>query len=187
MNKPAQPKDTPMDRDETRIPPGMALLAVAAVLGAAGLVASRYTPDPRHPRIARWYGALDKPGWKPPDPLFGAIWPVLESLHSYGAYRLMRSPSSPERNQAIGLWVADIGLATGWARLFFGSRSLTGGVVDAAYLVLSALGFVQRAAKVDRLAAWSAAPFLLWSVFGGLMSEALRERNPKRDGGWRQR
>jgi benzodiazapine receptor len=171
-----------MQHDETRFSPGVALLAVAGVLAAAGLVASRYSPDPRHPRIARWYGALDKPGWKPPDPLFGAIWPVLETLHSFGAYRLMRSPASPERNQALGLWLADIGLATGWAKLFFGSRSLTGGVVDAGILVLSALGFVQRAAKVDRLAAWSVAPFLAWSVFGGLMSETLRERNPERDG-----
>ncbi len=171
-----------MEQDDTRVSPGLALLAVAGVLAAAGLVASRYSPDPRHPRIARWYGELDKPAWKPPDPVFGAVWPVLETLHSFGAYLLMRSPSSPARNQALGLWLADIGLATGWAKLFFGDRSLTGGVADAAVQVLSALGFVQRAGKVDRVAAWSAVPFLVWSVFGGLMSENIRERNPELDG-----
>jgi benzodiazapine receptor len=171
-----------MTHDETRIAPGPALLAVAGVLAVAGLVASRDTPDPRHPRVERWYNALDKPSWKPPDPLFGAIWPVLEGLHSLGAYRLMRAPSSPERNQALALWLADIGLVTGWSRLFFGARSLTGGVVDAGLLVLSGLGFVRQAAKVDTLAAWSAVPFVAWSVFGGLMSETIRERNPDLDG-----
>lgn len=172
-----------MSDDEQGLSPGLALLAVAGVLATAGVVASRYSPDPRHPRIQRWYGELDKPSWKPPDPVFGAVWPVLETLHSYGAFRLMRAPSSPERNEALGLWLADIGLATGWAGVFFGKRSLTGGVVDAALLVLSGLGYVRRAAKVDEVAAWAAVPFVSWSVFGGIMTAVIRARNPGHDGG----
>lgn len=171
-----------MAEQDGRIPPALALAAVAGVLALAGVAASRYTPDPRHPRILRWYGELDKPAWKPPDPVFGAIWPVLETLHSYGAFRLMRAPDSPERNQALGLWLADIGLATGWARLFFGSRSLTGGVADALLLVLTGLGFIRRASRVDELAAWSAVPFVAWSVFGGAMTAVIKARNPDLDG-----
>ena len=130
----------------------------------------------------RWYASLEKPAYKPPDPLFGAIWPVLQTLHSIGAYRLMRAPPSPDKRSALMLWLADIALVAGWGKLFFGQRSLTGGVFGAAALVGSALGFIDRAARVDGKAAALAVPFALWSAFGGLMSEDLRERNPDLDG-----
>lgn len=162
--------------------PAAALLGIAGVLVVAGLVSRRYTPDPTHPRIQRWYASLEKPAYKPPDPLFGAIWPILQTLHSVGAYRLMRAPNSRDRRTALALWLTDIALVAGWGKLFFGQRSLTGGVLGAVALVGSSLGFINRAARVDGKAAALAIPFALWSAFGGLMSEDLRERNPALDG-----
>ena len=150
-----------------------------SVLGAAGLVARRYSPDPTHPRIALWYADLKKPPYKPPDPLFGAIWPALQLLHSYGAYRLMRERRSPERDTAIGLWATDIALVSGWAKAFFGERSPRAGVWLSAVLVACAGAHVERAARVDPVAAACAVPFALWSVFGGLMTEDIRERNER--------
>src|SRR5690349_15405942 len=50
--------------------PTAAVLTIAGVLSVAGLVARRYSPDPTHPRIQRWYKSLEKPPYKPPDPLF---------------------------------------------------------------------------------------------------------------------
>lgn len=164
------------------IQPPWALLAIAGVLTLSGLLSKPYSPDPGHPRIRRWYRELDKPGWKPPDPLFGAIWPVLQLMHSWGAWRLMRREASPERNTALGLWLADMLLVPLWAKLFFGERSLTGGVVTAAAMVASTSAYVARAFRVDRAAAAAAMPFLLWSGFGGLMTENVQERNPERDG-----
>jgi tryptophan-rich sensory protein len=148
----------------------------------SGLVASRNAPTPDRPRTARWYKRLDKPGWKPPDFLFGAIWPLLQSLASWGAWRLMRAPQSKERDEALGLWAAVLTLVTGWAKLFFGKRSITGGLIDAVLLTLAAAAFVERAARVDRTAALAGVPITLWSAFGALMTENLRERNPRLDG-----
>lgn len=167
-----------MHERDGRLSGPAAALAIAAVLGAAALVARRTSPDPSHPAIRAWYDGLDKPGYKPPDPVFGAAWPVLQLLHSWGAWRLMRAPRSPERDVALGLWLADIALVSGWARAFFGERSPAGGVAVSAALVVSAAAFVERAARVDGPAAASAVPFALWSVFGGIMTEDIRERNP---------
>lgn len=164
------------------IEPAWALLAIAGVLTFSGFLSRPYAPDPGHPRIRRWYRGLDKPGWKPPDPLFGAIWPALQLMHSWGAWRLMRRDASPERNAALGLWLADMLLVPLWAKLFFGKRSLAGGVLTASAMIGAASAFVERAFRVDRAAAAAAMPFLLWSGFGALMSENLRERNPERDG-----
>ncbi len=93
--------------------------------------------------------------------------------------------ASPERDAALALWLADMALVPVWAKLFFGRRSLTGGVAGAGVMALSAAAFVERAIRVDRTAAAAAVPFLLWCGFGGLMSESLRERNPGADGAQR--
>lgn len=119
--------------------PTTAIATIAGVLIAGGLASRRYSPDPSHPRIARWYHELEKPEYKPPDPLFGAIWPLLQMLHSVGAYRLMRMPRSPDRDAALALWFADMALVAGWARIFFGGRELTGGALGAAVLARSML------------------------------------------------
>ena len=58
------------------------LLAGGIVLGVLGLSAvlgRRNAPDPSHPTIRRWYKRLDKPDFTPPDAVFGAVWPVLET------------------------------------------------------------------------------------------------------------
>ena len=95
----------------------------------------------------------------------------------------MRSPQSRERDAAILLWLIDMGLVAGWAKIFFGERSLSGASVESAALVASAAAFIERASHVDGWAALTAVPFALWSAFGGVMTEDLRERNPDLDSG----
>ena len=97
---------------EGRVSPMTAALAVGGVLVLTGLISRRYSPDPTHPGIRRWYNRLDKPGYKPPDPVFGAAWPVLNTLLSVGAYRLLREPQSRERDTAIVLWALSLALVT---------------------------------------------------------------------------
>ncbi|UEM19735.1 tryptophan-rich sensory protein [Skermanella mucosa] len=162
--------------------PGMAALAVGGALALSGLFSRRYSPDPTHPEIRDWYDSLEKPAYKPPDPVFGAAWPVLSTLLGVGAYRLMRSAPSPERDAALALWAFDIAVMSGWTKVFFGERSLTAAAVDSAVLVAGAAAYVERASRVDGVAAALGVPFAAWSVFGGVMTEDLRERNRDLDG-----
>jgi tryptophan-rich sensory protein len=159
-----------------------AALAVGGVLVLTGLISRRYSPDPTHPGIRRWYNRLDKPGYKPPDPVFGAAWPVLNTLLSVGAYRLLREPQSRERDTAIVLWALSLALVTTYVKVAFGERSLTGGVVTATALVAACAAYVERAARVDPVAAALGVPITLWSAFGDALTEDLRERNPELDG-----
>jgi tryptophan-rich sensory protein len=159
-----------------------AALAVGGVLVLTGLISRRYSPDPTHPGIRRWYDKLDKPGYKPPDPVFGAAWPVLNTLMSVGAYRLLREPESRERDTAVAMWALSLALVTAYGKVAFGERSLTGGVVTATALVAACAAYVERAARVDPLAAALGVPITLWSAFGDALTEDLRERNPELDG-----
>lgn len=105
--------------------PLAAALTVGCVLLGCGLISRRYSPDPSHPDIWRWYTRLDKPSYRPPDPVFGAAWPVLNTLQLAGAYRLLRTPAGPERDVTIGLWLLSQALATTFGKVTFGDNSLT--------------------------------------------------------------
>lgn len=157
--------------------PWAALAVEGGAVAASALIGRRYSPDRKHPKIQRWYHDLDKPGITPPDPVFGAVWPVLEVLLAAGGYRLLRSPASPERNAALALWLVNVAMIGGWTTVFFGGRSVSGGVAGAAAMVGTGAAFVERASRVDGLAAASGVPFTAWVAFATALSEEVWRRN----------
>lgn len=166
---------------------GLSPLAAAAIVGgalvASGAVSRRYSPDPSHPRLRRWYKKLDKPPETPPDAVFGGVWPVLLSALGYGAYRLLRRPAGPARNAAVALAGVSLGLVTAYSKITFGDRDLTRGTVESAALVGGAAAYVAAAAPVDRTAAMLGVPLALWSAFGTWLTLRLKQRNPALDSG----
>lgn len=177
-----QSRDDHQDAPRRGLSPLAAALTVGGVLLGCGLISRRYSPDPSHPDIRRWYKRLDKPSYKPPDPVVGAAWPVVNSLQSAGAYRLLRTPAGPERDVAVGLWLLCQALVTAYGKVAFGDKSLTGGVVTGTALVAASAAFIERAARIDGAAAALGVPHAAWSAFGDVLTEDLRERNPDLDG-----
>ena len=161
---------------------GLAPLAAAAVvagaLGFSAVLGMRNSPDPLHPHIRRWYKRLDKPGYTPPDPVFGAAWPVLETGLAVGGYRLLRKPAGPARNLAAGLWLLNVGMIGGWTELFFRRKELGTSTLAAGAMVAGGAGLVAASARVDRTAAATAVPYVAWLGFATLLAERIWERNP---------
>lgn len=154
----------------------------AAVLGASALLGRRNAPDPSHPAIRRWYKRLGKPAYTPPDAVFGAIWPVIETGLAIGGYRLLRRPSGARRNAALGLWLANAGMIGGWTELFFRKRRLGASTAASAAMVGTGTALALTAAKVDRPAAATAIPFVAWLAFATLLAERIREQNAPASG-----
>jgi len=162
--------------------------AIAMVVGAlvvSGLVSRRYSPDPTHPRLRRWYKSLDKPNVTPPDAVFGAAWPVLLTGLGAGTYRFLRQPPAPSRNAAIALAGLTLAMVTGYSKIAFGDRNLTRGTAESQALVGVACAYVAVASASDRRAAALGAPLLFWSIFGSWLTAQLRRRNPGLDSGAR--
>ncbi|SOB88315.1 TspO and MBR related proteins [Sphingomonas guangdongensis] len=173
-----------MDSDAARALPqpagwsrAAAALAVVAVLGASAALGRRNAPGDAHPRTRRWYRMLDKPDFTPPDAVFGAVWPVLETGLAVGGYRLLRRPSSPARNAAVGLWLANTAMVGGWTELFFRRHALAASTAAAGAMTAGAGALVVTANKVDRPTAVLAAPFATWLAFATVLSERIRKRN----------
>ena len=149
----------------------------AGVLGLSALVGRRNAPEPSHPGINGWYRRLDKPGFTPPDPVFGAVWPVLETAAAIGGYRLLRRPASRRRDTALALWLADAAMIGGWTELFFRHRRLAASAGAAGAMTAGTLATVATAWKVDRPAAALMTPLAGWLAFATLLSEEVWRRN----------
>lgn len=150
---------------------------VAGVLGVSALLGRRNAPEPSHPRIDRWYHRLSKPPFTPPDAVFGAVWPVLETAMAAGGYRLLRAEPSVARNAAVGLWLADSAMIGGWTELFFRRRLLGSSTAAAGVMAAGSAAYVATAWRVDRPAAAAGAPLTLWLGFATLLAEEIWRRN----------
>ena len=171
-----------MSASDRTVAPGLSpLLAGGIVLGVLGLSAAlgrRNAPDPSHPTIRRWYKRLDKPDFTPPDAVFGAVWPALETGLAVGGYRLMRQPAAPRRNLSIVLWLLNTAMIGGWTQIFFRERALGGSAVASATMLATGTAYAATAGKVDRVAQATAIPFVAWLGFATLLAERIWQRNP---------
>jgi translocator protein len=149
------------------------------VLGLSALIGRRNAPDPSHPRIRRWYARLDKPGFTPPDKVFGAVWPVLETLAAVGGYRLLRQPTSPARNASVAL--GNSAMIGGWTELFFRERRTGASTAAAGAMALGTTALVATAWKVDRPASASVMPLAAWLGFATLLAGEVWRRNVEED------
>ena len=155
-------------------------LIIVAVLGVSAAIGRRNAPDPSHPATRRWYKRLDKPDFTPPDRVFGAVWPVLETGLAVGGYRLMRAPAGPSRNAAVGLWLLNTAMVGGWTELFFRKRALETSTVAAGAMVVTGAAYVATAAKVDRPAALLGVPFVGWLGFATVLAARISATNTDR-------
>ncbi len=157
--------------------PAAALAVVACAFALTAWSGKRFSPTPDHPQIRRWYRRLDKPGITPPGPAFGAAWGTIESVLAYGGYRLLRRPSTPRRNAAVGLWLLNNLLIAGWSGLFFGGRALGPSAIASGGMIAVAGGYALVATKTDKVAALTALPLVGWLGFATFLAEEVWRRN----------
>jgi tryptophan-rich sensory protein len=159
------------------VPRGAAIAIIACVLGASALIGRRNAPSRSNPEIRSWYRRLRKPDYTPPAPIFGMVWPMLETGLAVGGYRLMREPATPARNGAIALWLVNGAMIGGWTELFFHRRALAASAAVSGAMVATTAGYVAAASRVDRVAAGAGVPLLAWLGFATLLAERVWERN----------
>lgn len=174
-------KETGVDAKHDGGGEGLSRLASAGLaIGAIGLVAllgRGSNPTPDHPRTRRWYKRLDKPAFTPPDAAFGIGWSLIETAQAAGGYRLLRHPSTPARNAALGLWALNQAAIAGWSAIFFGERRTGLGTAVAAGMAGTSAVQALTAARVDRKAAASTLPLVGWLCFATVLAEEVWRRN----------
>jgi benzodiazapine receptor len=125
--------------------------------------------------VKTWYPLLNKPGFTPPDWLFGPVWTVLYVLMGIAAWRVWRAGA--RTREALALFALQLALNLAWSVVFFGLHRI--GMAVGVIVLLEAAILVTVAAfrRIDRLAAALLVPYALWVGFAAVLNIAVWRLN----------
>jgi benzodiazapine receptor len=134
------------------------VVSIIACEGAGGIGAIFTTPA-----IPTWYKSLKKPAFTPPNSAFGPVWITLYLLMGIAVFLVWREGPSQEGViiAFIVFWVQLI-LNILWSIIFFGLRSLFGGMVVILLLWIAILVNIILFFGVSPIAGGLLIPYLVW-------------------------
>lgn len=138
-------------------------LGLAYGVAAVGGVATGESVD-------GWYRTIRKPSWNPPDWVFGPVWTVLYTMIGIAAWLVRRRAVTTPRQRpaarlALAAWGVQLALNLAWSLVFFGQRSIGGGLGVIACLCGAVGACMALMARVSPVAAGLLAPYLAWTTF----------------------
>jgi benzodiazapine receptor len=141
----------------------IARLALSLLLCLSiGIVEAQVT----RPEIATWYAGLAKPSWTPPPLVFPIAWTFLYILMAVSFWRLWDTPTpSVARTKAMTWFLVQLALNALWSPVFFGWHGTRTALAVIVALLIAIAAAMAAASRVERLAAWLLAPYLLWVAY----------------------
>lgn len=127
--------------------------------------------------VKDWYQTLARPGWTPPDWLFGPVWSVLYALMAIAAWLVWRRRGWRAGRLPLIWFASQLAANMGWSIVFFGMQQPGAGLV--VILVLWALicGTINAFRKHSTVAAGLMMPYLLWTTFAVALNAAIWQMN----------
>jgi tryptophan-rich sensory protein len=139
----------------------------------AGIIGSIFTRG-----SIGWYYTLIKPSFRPPPWLFAPVWIILYLIIAIAFYIIWKKGfSSGESKYALGLFILQLILNVLWPIVFFGTRSISGGLT--VILILWVLIFLTMFAfqKVSSAASYLLIPYLIWVSYASVLNFSIWRLN----------
>ena len=149
----------------------LALTAFLAATFTAAGIGAFFVPGP-------WYETLVKPGWTPPNWLFGPVWTLLYVLIAASAWLVWREAGFSGARWALAAFALQIVLNAAWSWLFFGLQRPDLALVDISLLVTTIVLMVVLYTPISRFAAGLLLPYLAWVSFATALNAAIWKLNP---------
>lgn len=118
------------------------------------------------PEIPTWYAGLVKPSWTPAPLVFPVVWSFLYALMAVSLWRLWDLETrSAARGKAITWFLIQLALNALWSPVFFGWHNTQAALAIIVGLLIAIAATLLAASRVDRLAGWLLAPYLVWVAY----------------------
>lgn len=141
------------------------LVSSIIICELAGIIGSIFTSS----SIPTWYALLSKPSFSPPNWVFAPVWTILYALIGISAY-LIYASKSRHKNRALFVFGAQLVLNALWSIVFFGSRSISGGLYIIIAMWLLIMATILMFYKIDKRAAYLLVPYLLWVSVASILN-----------------
>ena len=156
------------------------LVALVGFLGAsysAAALGSAFTL----PALRPWYRTLRKPGWTPPDWIFGPVWTGLYTLMAIAAWLVFRAGARhpAASRSALQAWFGQLLLNVAWSAAFFGRRNPGAGLLVIVALLAAIARAVALTSQVTRVGAILLLPYLAWTTFATALNARIWQLNAK--------
>jgi benzodiazapine receptor len=150
------------------------IVSLVACEGAGGIGAIFTTPA-----IPTWYARLKKPGFTPPNSVFGPVWITLYLLMAVSVFLVWKEGLTQDsaRIAFIVFWVQLV-LNILWSVAFFGLRTPIGGLVMIIFLWLAILATIILSFQVSAIAGALLIPYLIWVTIAANLNFQVWRLNP---------
>lgn len=120
--------------------------------------------------IPLWYAFLQKPSFNPPNYIFAPVWTVLYIMLAIYFWRLSLMEKGPQSQKLKTIFLAQFALNLMWTPVFFGLRSILGGLI--VILAIDALTFwlLCLSFKYNKKSSVLLVPYFLWLLFATLLN-----------------
>lgn len=140
----------------------------------AGFVGSIFTV----PSIPIWYRKLKKPSFAPPNRIFGPVWITLYTLMGISLYLILREGlGDPHVQIGLGIFGIQLVLNVIWSFVFFGRKSILGGLRVIGVLWIAILLTIISFVNVSLLAGLLIVPYISWSSFAAFLNYSILKLN----------
>ena len=140
-----------------------------AVGGISGFITSS--------EINGWYATLVKPGFNPPNWIFGPVWTLLYFLMGVALYMLIGNAPSKEQRAGILIFAAQLFLNFWWSIIFFSFHRLDLALGEIGLLWLFILWMIIVLFRQKPVAGYLMIPYLLWVSFATALNFAILRLN----------
>jgi benzodiazapine receptor len=134
------------------------IISIVACEGAGAIGAIFTTPA-----IPTWYAGLKKPAFTPPNSVFGPIWITLYLLMGVAVFMVWREGLNQEGvTIAFAVFWGQLVLNVLWSVIFFGLKSLLGGMIIIFLLWIAILVNIIMFFGVSPVAGGLLIPYIIW-------------------------
>ncbi|MEM2889974.1 MAG: TspO/MBR family protein [Candidatus Hadarchaeum sp.] len=149
------------------------LIVCILICEFTGIIGSIFTRR----SISSWYRGLKKPSFNPPNWIFAPAWFILYLLMGVSLYLLLQSETNFWTSASTIIFGLQLFLNALWSAVFFGRRSLKGGLITIFALLTAIVLTIVLFFQVSSTAGIMLLPYLIWTSFATLLNYRLLKLN----------
>ena len=130
------------------------------------------------PAIEGWFDTLVLPSFQPPNIAFPIAWTILYLLMGTAAWLIWRQYGCSGARTAFWLFGVQLVLNFAWTPVFFGARSISGGLILIVVILIAVLATTIAFWRKATLAGVLLLPYLGWVGFATFLNFTIWRLNP---------